>query len=306
MNSGIDAGNGAWTVQRLMAWTTDWFQQHQLDEPRLACEVLLAHATGWKRIELYARFDHTISDEARTRFRNLVQRAAKHEPIAYLVGEKEFYSLAFHVSPAVLIPRAETELLVEITVDLLKNSAHENGNILDLGTGSGCIAISLLNQLPDATATATDISKDALEIAEQNAKRHGVDSRLKLVCADQLEGIGDGIAEAVRFDAIVSNPPYIPAADVSTLDENVRDYEPRHALTDEADGLSFYQALADKAGALLADDGFVAVEVADNCADMVREVFEGNPAQPASAWHCAGSWCDRTTGQERVIMFKQN
>ena len=260
----------------------------------MACEVLLAHAAGWKRIELYARFDQTITDEARGMFRELVQRAAEHEPIAYLVGKKEFYSLEFQVDQSVLIPRPETETLVEVVFDHLSAAGNQSPHVLDIGTGSGCIAIALLKQLPEATAVATDNSADALAVAQRNAEQHDVAGRITLLETNTV----DDVPREPQFDAVLSNPPYVTETDYRELAPAVRDFEPRSALTDGDDGLSFYRAIAQHAGDMIKDNGIVAVEIGYDQREAVGELFNEH-----GSWKQIGTWKDRVEGHDRVIMF---
>jgi len=295
MDSPTQTGAPSWTIQRLLTWTTDFLHQRGVDDPRLSCELLLAHATGYKRIELYTRFDEVLCDDVLATYRQSVKRAANHEPIAYLVGEKEFFSLALAVTTDVLIPRSETETLVEVALDFLAKTRREDARILDLGTGSGCVVIAILTQLAEATAVATDISPQALAVARSNAERHGVADRLTLLQTNCFTDVdpGDG------FDCIVSNPPYIALDEMQEVAENVRKYEPHIALTDEGDGLSFYRALAEGGATLLRDGGIVAVEVADARSGPVRGIFEA-----VGLWENAATLKDRVVGLERVLVFR--
>ena len=281
----------------MLSWTSDYLTQRHVEDARLAAEVLLAHAAECKRIDLYARFD-TVLDHARiARFRELVKRAAALEPIAYIVGEKEFFSLPFCVTPAVLIPRPETETVVEVVIDHCTREGLGTPWLLDLGTGAGCIAVALLTQLKGANAVATDVSTAALEIAEANAERHGVRDRLTPVQADRL-ALPAGVVPEGGFDVVVSNPPYVARDALDSLDAGVRQFEPREALTDEHDGLSFYRAIVADAPELLAPHGVVVVEVGDGQAQAVTEtvVSGGKLAH-------RGTWKDRVTALERAVMF---
>ncbi|MFQ5463085.1 MAG: peptide chain release factor N(5)-glutamine methyltransferase [Phycisphaerae bacterium] len=295
MDSPTQTGVPSWTIQRLLTWTTDFLHQRGVGDPRLSCELLLAHATGYKRIELYTRFDQVLADEVLATYRECVKRAADHEPIAYLVGEKEFFSLGFTVTPDVLIPRSETETLVEVALDFLAKTDRDDVRILDLGTGSGCVVIAILTQRAEATAIATDISPQALAVARKNAERHGVADRLRLLQTNCFTDVDSGNG----FDCIVSNPPYIAAGEMDEVAENVRKYEPHIALTDQGDGLSFYRALAEGGAMLLRDGGMVAVEVADARSGPVRGIFES-----VGSWENAATLKDRVVGLERVLVFR--
>ena len=190
-----------WTVGRLLTWTTEWLTAKGSDSPRLDAEVLLAHVRGCPRIALYTAYAEPVDEAGRARFRGLVKRRGEGEPVAYLVGSREFFSLALAVSPAVLIPRPETEGLVVRAIDLCR--PLESPRIADVGTGSGAIAVALAKHLPKARVVATDISGDALDVARGNVTRHGLDGRIELVACDLL----DAPAAAGPFDCIVSNPP---------------------------------------------------------------------------------------------------
>lgn len=287
-----------WTIGQLLSWTAEFLGRQAVDDPRLSAEVLLAHAAKCRRIDLYARFDRELEPDALGQFRDLVKRAGTHEPIAHLVGEKEFFSLRLDVSPDVLIPRTETEELVEAVLDLCRQHAWESPRLWDLGTGSGCLAVAILKNLPGATCLATDVSAPALEIAKTNAARHNVAGRAAFVQAGGFHLSGDVVPEG-GFHLILSNPPYIPAAQIATLDRAVRDFEPRLALTDEADGLSFYRMIADESSRFLADDGHVVVEVGDGAAAAVTQIMSGR------GWDHVRTRRDRTVGQDRVLVFRK-
>ncbi|MBI1827209.1 MAG: peptide chain release factor N(5)-glutamine methyltransferase [Planctomycetes bacterium] len=290
-----------WTIGRLLSWTSDYLKQCEIEDARLSAEVLLAAAMQCRRIDLYTRFDEVPGDGVLKQYRDWVRRAAQHEPIAYLVGEKEFFSLPFHVSRDVLIPRPETEALVEAVADYCQQAKFERPRILDVGTGSGCIIIAILKGLPAATGVASDISAAALEIARKNAHRHQVVGRLQLIEADGLSfGAKDGGGPpSAKFDVIVSNPPYIPAAEVASLKPEVREFEPPIALTDGSDGLSFYRHLATDAPDVLTPNGHLFVEVADGRAAAVIETVSSTCPKLVHR----KSIRDRVTGLERVIVF---
>ncbi|MEK7730836.1 MAG: peptide chain release factor N(5)-glutamine methyltransferase, partial [Planctomycetota bacterium] len=286
-----------WTIGRLLSWTSDHFGRHQVVDARLASEVLLAHAAQCRRIDLYTRFDSVLEPQRVECFRGWVRRASAHEPIAYLVGQKEFFSLSFKVTPDVLIPRAETETLVECVLDHCGKAGLTHPRLLDLGTGTGCLAIAALVHLPVATGVATDVSAAALEVARSNAARHGVTDRLTLIEADRLALPAEVVPQS-GFDILMCNPPYIPASAIAGLDAAVRDYEPSLALTDGAEGLSFYRTIAADGPALLAPDAMVFVEIGDGQAQAVVEVMTavGNLEHRQTRK-------DRIVGQERVLAF---
>ncbi|MEK6800094.1 MAG: peptide chain release factor N(5)-glutamine methyltransferase [Planctomycetota bacterium] len=288
----------AWTISRLLNWTRDHLASRAIDEPRLAAEVLLAHAASIRRIDLYTRFDRVPEEAVVSRFRESVRRAARNEPIAYLVGEKEFFSLPFFVTPDVLIPRPDTETLVECVLDHFQRNPSEAPTLLDVGTGSGCIAISILRNLPSAAAVASDVSEAALAVARRNAERHGLSERIRFVQADGFDLPASDVPEG-RFDALVCNPPYIAADAVEALPAAVRDYEPHLALTDRGDGLSFYSRIAAAAPTFLTPTGLIAVEIADDAAEVVLPLM----AATGKLEHQA-TLRDRGSGRQRVMIFR--
>ncbi|MEP0848100.1 MAG: peptide chain release factor N(5)-glutamine methyltransferase [Phycisphaerae bacterium] len=259
-----------WTVARLLAWTRDYFRQHGLESPRLCAELLLAHALGCERIELYTRYELQPSDETLAAFRESVVQAADGRPIAYLTGCKDFFSLTFEVTPDVLIPRPETEVLVERTIRLVRDEGLAQPRILDIGTGSGCIAIALAKHLPDARLHASDVSAAALNVAQRNAQRHGVAERIELRCGDLF----DPWPDAAPFDLVVSNPPYVATAEAASLPRCVREFEPQQALFAGSDGLSIVRRLVAEAPARLRPDGHLLFEVAWNQSAGARAVLD--------------------------------
>ncbi len=255
-----------WTTRSLLDWMTGAFRGRGLDSPRLLAEMLLAHVLGCDRLRLYTDADRPASDPERDALRGLVSRALRHEPVQYLVGEAWFDSLPLAVDPRVLIPRPSTATLVEALVDHLRRAGSaDRPRFADIGTGSGAVAVSALKRVPAATALATDISPDALEVARTNAERHGVADRLTLRHGDLLEPL-DGEAP---LDAIASNPPYIPDHEWPAVEPNVKDHEPHLALRAGPDGLRFVGPLIERAPALLAPGGLLAIEIAAATAGAV-------------------------------------
>ena len=297
MGAQTDANTTDWTIGRLLNWTSDYLTRHDVEDARLASEVLLAHATGCRRIDLYTRFERTVAGSQLDRFRDWVRRAAGGEPIAYIVEEKEFFSLAFRVTPDVLIPRPETEVLVECVLDHCAREGLSQPRLLDIGTGSGCIAVAVLTQLEGARAVATDISPAALAIAKFNAERHRVSDRLVLVEVDRLALPGEMVPES-GFDVLMSNPPYVGVDGMDSLDTTVRKYEPALALTNGGDGLSFYRSIAESGSSMLAPGGVVIVEVADGQAASASEVVERS-----GTFVHRETRADRVVGQDRVVVF---
>ena len=244
-----------WTVGRLLTWTTDWLTTKGSGSARLDAEVLLAHVRGCQRILLYTAFDTPVSDAERARFRELVKRRGDGEPVAYLVGNREFFSLPFAVSPAVLVPRPETEGLVVRVIDLCKPLPA--ARIIDVGTGSGAIAVTLAKHLPRARLVATDISPAALAVARENAARHGVAERIEFLECDLLSAP----QAAGPWDVIVSNPPYVRDDEFDALPRDVRLHEPKGALVAGPTGVEVVARLAADAVGALAAGGWLVVEI---------------------------------------------
>jgi release factor glutamine methyltransferase len=256
-----------WTVGRLLTWTTDYLGKKGSESSRLDAEVLLAYALGWDRVKLYTHFEHDVPERARSSYRDLVRHRAEGMPVAYLVGRKEFFSLTFKVSPAVLIPRPDTETVVVEFLNLFR--PHSSPRAVDVGTGSGCIVLACLNQHPGAAFWATDSSREALAIARENAKSLGLADRVSFLEGNLLEPV----AESGPFDAILSNPPYIPTAVVPALEPGVRDYEPHTALDGGPDGLEIVTRLIAQAVPLLVPGGHLILEIGTAQEVPVRELM---------------------------------
>jgi release factor glutamine methyltransferase len=263
-----------WTIGRLLSWTADYLKQHGSDTPRLDAEVLLAAARGCQRIQLYTAFDEPADDKTRQTFRDWVRRRAEGMPVAYLVGYREFYSLRFRVTPEVLIPRPETELLVVRLLDLVKQrgSGDPPPTIADVGTGSGIIAVCAARHLADARVTAIDISAAAIDVARQNAADHGVADRIEWIVGDLLAAVSDR-----RFDFIVSNPPYVSVAEFAELPATVRDFEPRQALLAGERGTEVIERLVPQAAERLAPGGWLLLEISPMIERAAVELLAAQP-----------------------------
>ena len=291
------AATEVWTIGLLLRWTTEYLSRAGVDEPRLSAELLLSHALGCAKIELYTRFDQEPTDQQRVAFRELVRQAAEHKPVAYLVGHKEFYSLDFAVTPEVLIPRPETEVLVERAIACCQASEEPQVHLLDMGTGSGCIAVAILSQVAKVRAVGSDVSATALAVARHNAETHQVADRLRLVQADRLN-LPEDCVPSGGFDLIVSNPPYVAQRDMESLPRNVGEYEPRVALLAGADGLTFYRTLGESGPSLLKPGGALLVEIGAGMADAVHQVMESG-----EAFEHSGTWRDASGSHPRVMQF---
>lgn len=264
-----------WTIGKILKWTEGYFQRAGLDSPRLDAEVLLSHVLKKERIFLYVHFDQPMEAAELASYRDCIRRRVQRQPVAYITGRKEFMGLEFKVTPAVLIPRPDTEILVEAVLQRLRAGAEAAGSrIADIGTGSGAICLSLLNYLPQLRAAAVDISSEALAVAEENARILGLSDRLELWQGDMLAPLQ---AECGQLAAIVSNPPYIPRGDIGGLEPDVRDFEPLGALDGGVDGMDFYRRLLAGGAALLLPEGFLAVETGIRQAGQVKRLAEALP-----------------------------
>lgn len=259
-----------WSVLRLLNWTTDFFKSSGNESPRLDAEVLLAEALGCQRIALYTRFDEVPSEPVRNAFKSLVKRRGEGEPVAYVVGRKEFYSLEFEVEQGVLIPRPETELLVVTALDRIKERGLAEPMLADVGTGTGAIAISVAKHSEAAKVIAIDIEPKAVALANRNAEKHGVGDRVYATESDLFARLK---AER-KFDLILSNPPYVTTNELIDLDPTVRDHEPHLALDGGPDGSDVIRRLLADAPGRLNEGGELLIEIGPSIAHTVREAVE--------------------------------
>ena len=257
-----------WKLLDLLNEAGGFFASQGIENPRLQAELLLAAAVEMKRLDLYLQFERTVAEEEVARFRGYVRERLRGVPVQYITGTASFRLLELEVSESVLIPRPETEVLVDCALEFL--AARENPHVLDLGCGSGAIAVSIAHEEPSARVTAIDIDRDSLMTTRRNAAACGVGGRLHIARSDLLSAFAPG----GHFQAVVCNPPYIPSAEIEQLDEEVRDFEPRRALDGGPDGLDFYRRLAVSAGSVLASDGVLLLEVGDGQASEVSGILE--------------------------------
>jgi release factor glutamine methyltransferase len=264
-----------WTILNLIRWTDECFRGEGLTTPRLDAEVLLAETLGVDRAGLYTHFDQPLQPGELARFKKLIRRRLQHEPVAYILGRQEFWSLAFRVTPEVLIPRPETEILVAEALKVLSRpgAAERNFRILEIGTGSGAISVVLAKELPSASLVATDLSEKALSIAKENASRHGARERIHFLQGDLFDPLGKGSA----FDLIITNPPYIAQDDFPSLPPEVRDFEPRVALDGGKDGLTFFRRVLRRVGEFLNPGGWFLAEIGAGQKQKIRQIAEANP-----------------------------
>ncbi|MDH7501500.1 MAG: peptide chain release factor N(5)-glutamine methyltransferase [Verrucomicrobiota bacterium] len=282
------------TVLEVIQKSTEFLGRKGVDSPRLQIELLLAHVLRMPRLKLYLSFDRELTEAELETLRELVRRRGNREPLQHLVGTVSFCGYEIAVNRDVFIPRPETELLAEQCWILLEQSGIESPTVVDVGTGSGCVAIALALRCPAAKITAVDISEAALVVARSNAARHRVEGRITFCCGDAFSPIAKG----TRFDLIVSNPPYIPTDEISRLQPEVRDYDPRIALDGGADGLGFIRRLAVEAADYAAPMGRLMIELGDGQDEIARGIFG------ASGWNVEDVKVD-DQGRPRILVARR-
>ncbi|HLF15431.1 MAG TPA: peptide chain release factor N(5)-glutamine methyltransferase [Bacteroidota bacterium] len=284
------------TILPALRWAEDVLRKGRIDEARLTAELLMCHLLGCERIRLYVEFEKILRGDEVDAFVGLIRRRLSHEPLQYITGETDFMGIRINVDRRVLIPRPETEVLTEEMLGYCRGRGPSPLRILDVGVGSGNIAVALAHYHPPADIVGVDISQDALDVAGSNIRRHNLEGRISLLRADVLRDelpFREG-----RFDAIVSNPPYIPSAEMAGLDPEIRLFEPAIATTDGGDGLSFFRRLAVIATSLLAEGGVLMVETAYNQARGVERIFLGRSLRDTGV-------ARDLSGIERVVSGKK-
>jgi len=308
-----------WTILELLRWTTDYFRDKGVSEPRASTEVLLAHTLGVSRLDLYLRYDQPLNPDELARFKTLVVRRRNGEPVAYLTGHREFWSLDFQVNPAVLIPRPETETLVAAAVDVAKKElgrggegrtapAHtENSSEpppptpytgflgLEIGVGSGAVIVALAKELPEINWVGVDISDAALAVARNNARQHEVLERVHLLKNDLVSAF----KPQASFDLLVANLPYVPRKMWESLPRDIKDFEPTEAFLGGEDGLDLIRPLVRQAHQYIKARGWVLLEVGDRQAEKVEGLM-----QQTGAYDCVESIKD-FSGIERVVRARR-
>lgn len=281
---------------------TDYLKKCGSDSPRLDAELLLAHALGLDRVALYVNHDRPLIRTEVDAFREMLRRRCGGTPVAYITGERPFLSTIVHVTPAVLIPRPETELLVEAVVQWLGRQAGETLLVADVGTGSGAIALGIALAEPRAKLAALDVSGDALAVARMNVERHHLTDRIELLAGDLLTPLLLPPRDAVwagRLDAVVSNPPYVATAELATLPRDVREFEPRIALDGGVDGLAVYRRLIPMAARALKPGGLLALEIGADQGAAVTELLADSPA-----WRGVAVQQDYA-GHDRIVLAEK-
>jgi len=289
-----------WTIKELLDVTTNYLAQKGIDSPRLSAEILLARQLNLTRVNLYIAFDKPLNDHEINGYRSLIKRRLNREPIQYITGVQEFWSMEFDVDSRVLIPRPESEILVEqvklLYEQWLKN-IKESPVILDLCTGSGALAIAIAREIENASIWASDISKDALAVAELNSKKHGTAERIRFIQGDLWQPIEK---PAVKFDFIVSNPPYIPSSEYNSLSPEIRDYEPRQALDGRHNGMFYIEKIIMNGSDHLEPNGWLLIEMDPIQIETALELIEdtGNYTEKRSI--------KDYSHRDRVVMAKRN
>ena len=259
-----------WTIIKLLRWAAPYLKRHDIDSPRATGEILLAHALQCERIDLYLKYDQPLNDEELQAFKSLIQRRVRREPVAYILGMKEFWSLDLEVTRDVLIPRPETECQVEAALKILSGfGLPQPWSVLDLGTGSGAIIIALASEKPGYRYFASDRSIQAIRVAQGNARRHKLDEVIHFFTGDWLTALNPNRA---AFDMIVSNPPYIPRSVIQGLQPEIHDFEPLEALDGNDDGLECYHKILGAAHRLLTPGGVLLLEIGHDQQDAVRRI----------------------------------
>ncbi|MGD8230047.1 MAG: peptide chain release factor N(5)-glutamine methyltransferase [Desulfobacteraceae bacterium] len=265
-----------WTIKELLKVTTDYLAKKEIESPRLSAEILLAHQLDMDRVKLYLRFDQPLHDKEVTGYRSLIKRRLNREPIQYITGVQEFWSMDFAVGPQVMVPRPETELLVEHALALCRQKRSTEGScgrILDLGTGCGAIAVAIARELEGVAVWASDVSQEALDVARRNAKKHGVEERIEFVLSDLWENLS---GQELTFDVIVSNPPYIKSRAMASLPPEVRGYEPWHALDGGEEGMLYITDIIREAPRHLNPGGWILLEMDPDQTEQALGLLEAS------------------------------
>jgi release factor glutamine methyltransferase len=297
MRNGSTPDKAPRTILEMVRWTSGYFESHGVDSPRIDAEILLAHTLGMRRIDLYLNYDKPLCEDERRRFKTAIKRRVNGEPVAYITGSREFWSLELAVNPSVLIPRPETECLVEAVLPFLDENVGTAQRVLDMGTGSGAIVIALAHEHPEHRYIAMDLSAAALQTARHNARRHHVDH-----CIDWFCGSWDAALSAERalFDLVVANPPYVRSGDMDGLQPEIRRHEPPMALDGSEDGLRCLRRIIESAHLHLKPHGRLALEIGFDQAADVRSIAAGTgryePARVVKDY----------SGLDRVVLMEKS
>lgn len=265
-----------WNIKKILDWTQKYFAEKKMGSPRLDAELLLSEVLKLSRIELYLNFDRPLTQIELQSYKSLIKRRSESEPIAYILNHKDFYSRTFYVTPDVLIPRPDSEVLVEIVLKEIQSSELEKIIGFEMGLGSGCLSLTLLAENPKLNMLALDVSTSALAVAQKNAKQLDLENRIQMYCGDFVSEHQDSQALWCNtpLDIVISNPPYISENEFLTLDKDVQIYEPKIALTAGEKGLNFYAPLAVFAQKQLKPGGLLALEIGNEQAEDVMKILK--------------------------------
>ncbi len=291
------ASGSPWTVLKALQWTAEYFNRHHIESSRIDAEILLAHALHCQRLDLYLRHDQPLNENERVKFRGLIQRRIRREPVAYIVGAKEFWSLRFRVTPAVLIPRPDTECLVENAIkNIPQGNAGQECDVLELGVGSGAVIVALAHERPGARCWASDTSWAAIQVARDNARLNGVAGNIRFFAGRWLDPLR---SRSQRFDLVISNPPYIPSGDIGQLPPEIRLFEPTGALDGGEDGLTHLGAIMAEAHGYLKPNGLLLLEIGFDQRDRVQALARQSGAYRPIIFHKDHG------GHDRVVMLRK-
>jgi release factor glutamine methyltransferase len=272
MHKPAKPGRPEWTLIKLIQWATGYFDSHHIDSPRATAEILLAHVIHAKRIDLYLRYDQPLNSDELYRFKALIKRRTNREPVAYIVGHKEFWSMDLEVNRNVLIPRPETECLVERALESLTADSNPGcKSILEIGTGSGAVLVALASENSRHSYLGTDISSGAVRVARRNSMRHGLGTKIRFMVADWFSAFD---AKSGIFDLIVSNPPYIRSGDLKRLQPEIHVYEPVTALDGAKDGLRYLRQIIDSAYFYLKPAGALLLEMGHDQQAPLKQIID--------------------------------
>jgi release factor glutamine methyltransferase len=297
MHKQTKPGPPEWTLIKLIQWATAYFDAHDIDSPRATAEILLAHAMGVKRIDLYLRYDQPLNSDELNRFKTLIKRRTKREPVAYIVGHKEFWSMDLEVNRDVLIPRPETECLVERALENLAADPNPGcKSILELGTGSGAVVLALASENSRHSYVGTDISSDAVRVARRNSMRHGMGAKICFMVADWFAPFD---AKSGQFDLIVSNPPYIRSDDLKRLQPEIHAFEPVAALDGAKDGLRYLRHIIQCAYLYLKPAGALLLEMGHDQQAPIKQIIDASDQYEDAQFYKDYSGYDRIVSMRK-------
>jgi len=297
MHKQTKPGPPEWTLIKLIQWATAYFDARHIDSPRSTAEILLAHAMGTKRIDLYLRYDQPLNSDELNRFKTLIKRRTNREPVAYIVGCKEFWSMDLEINRNVLIPRPETECLVERALEYLAADPNPvRKSILELGTGSGAVVLALASENPRHSYLGTDVSSDAVRVARRNSMRHGMGAKIRFMVADWFAAFD---AKSGQFDLIVSNPPYIRSGDLKRLQPEIHAYEPIAALDGAKDGLRCIRHIIQCAYLYLKPAGALLLEMGHDHQAPIKQIID------ASGQYEDAQFYKDYSGHDRIVSIRK-